>query len=133
LRIAARYADGWNAAYVSPQEFARLNSVLDDWCEIEDRDPAAIERTVNLMFHISTDAGGAVGVEAMLIDQWGEMAERVIGGALLGTPDRAAERVLEYVAAGAHGVNVALRAPIDEAALEAYVTEVVPAVRTATG
>ena len=133
LRIAARYADGWNAAYVSPQEFARLNGVLDDWCEIEERDPAAIERTVNLMFHLSVDAAAADGVEAMLIDQWGDMAERVLGGALVGTPESATKRVLEYIAAGAQGVNVALRAPIDEAALEAYVTEVVPAVRAATG
>lgn len=132
LRIAARYADGWNAAYVAPQEFGRLCAVLDDWCEIEDRDPAAIERTVNLMFHLSTDAGAAADTEAALIDQWGEMADRVMGGALLGTPDRAAARVLEYVAAGAQGVNIALRAPIDEEALRAYVTEVVPTVRAAT-
>lgn len=132
LRIAARYADGWNAAYVAPAEFRRLCSVLDDWCEIEDRDPSTIERTVNLMFHVATDAGAAARAEAALIDQWGEMAERVMGGALLGTPDRVTERVLEYVAAGAQGVNIALRAPIDHEALDAYVTGVLPAVRAAT-
>jgi len=34
------------------------------------------------------------------------------------------------VDAGAQGVNVALRAPWDEDALDAYLTDVVPAVRT---
>lgn len=131
LRIAARYADGWNAAYVAPAEFGRLCAVLDDWCEIEDRDPTTIERTVNLMFHLSKDAGAAARTEAALIDQWGDMAERVIGGALLGTPEQATARVLEYVAAGAQGVNIALRAPVDEEALDAYLTQVVPTVRAA--
>jgi alkanesulfonate monooxygenase SsuD/methylene tetrahydromethanopterin reductase-like flavin-dependent oxidoreductase (luciferase family) len=133
LRIAARHADGWNAPYVSPEEFRRLNGVLDRWCEIEGRDPASIERTVNLMFHLSTDASSAARVEAELTDKWGDMAERVMGGALLGTPDDAVARLGEYVAAGAQGINVALRAPLDDEALTAYLDVVIPAVRAASG
>jgi F420-dependent oxidoreductase-like protein len=133
LRIAARYADGWNAPYVTPDEFRRLCGVLDQWCEVAGRNPAEIERTVNLMFHLSTDAARADQVAAELTAQWGDMAERVMGGALLRTPDDAAARVLEYIDAGAQGVNVALRAPIDDEALTAYLEAVVPAVRTAAG
>ena len=59
LRLAARHADGWNAAYVAPAEFARLSGVLDQWCEKESRDPAEIERTVNLSFHLSVDRAAA--------------------------------------------------------------------------
>ena len=55
---------------------------------------------------------------------------RVTGGALTGTPDRAVERIAEYRAAGADLVNVALRLPVQTEALEAYLTEVVPAART---
>ncbi|MFT7599238.1 MAG: alkanesulfonate monooxygenase SsuD, partial [Acidimicrobiales bacterium] len=33
LPMAARLADGWNAAYVSAEEFERLNGVLDAACE----------------------------------------------------------------------------------------------------
>ena len=57
------------------------------------------------------------------------MADRVRDGALLGTPDDAAEQVHAYVEAGAQLVNVALRAPFDRSALEAYVHEVVPQLR----
>lgn len=48
LRTAARYADGWNLAYMSPEVFRHKNQVLDDWCEREDRDPATLARTVNV-------------------------------------------------------------------------------------
>jgi alkanesulfonate monooxygenase SsuD/methylene tetrahydromethanopterin reductase-like flavin-dependent oxidoreductase (luciferase family) len=50
---------------------------------------------------------------------------------LLCTPDRAVERILEYRDAGADEVNIALRAPWNPEALDAYLTEVMPAVRRA--
>jgi alkanesulfonate monooxygenase SsuD/methylene tetrahydromethanopterin reductase-like flavin-dependent oxidoreductase (luciferase family) len=131
LRTTARLADGWNAAYIAPGEFGRLNAVLDDWCETEGRDPDDIERSVNLMFMVSADEKSAAAAEDAFERQWGEMADRVREGVLMGTPEQAVERLLEYHQAGADLVNVALRAPWDDAALEAYLTEVVPAVRAA--
>ena len=53
LRIAARHADGWNTPYTSPEEFTRLSGVLDMLVRKEGRDPATIERNVNLSFHMS--------------------------------------------------------------------------------
>jgi F420-dependent oxidoreductase-like protein len=54
LRTAARYADGWNIPYVSPQVFRNKNQVLDQWCEKEGRDPATLTRTVNVGFYLKT-------------------------------------------------------------------------------
>jgi len=130
LRIAARHADGWNAAYVGPEEYARLNRVLDDWCAHEGRDPGTIERSVNLSFQLSADRVRAARVDQDLRARWGEAAvPRLREGSLLGTPEQAAKRVSEYLQAGAQNVNVALRAPWDAEALEAYVSEVIPALR----
>jgi alkanesulfonate monooxygenase SsuD/methylene tetrahydromethanopterin reductase-like flavin-dependent oxidoreductase (luciferase family) len=131
LRLVARHADGWNTAYVSPEEFARLSGVLDSWCATESRDPASIRRGVNLSFNLSSTATAAASTAERLQAQWGAAYGRIAGGALLGTPDTAVERVLEYVRAGARDVNVALRAPWDADALRAYLEEVVPAVRAA--
>ena len=131
LRTVARMADGWNAAYISAEEFGRLGGVLDHWCEREERDPGEIERSVNLMFAMGSDEETAATIEAGLDAQWGDMAARVKGGALLGTPDQAVDQILAYRDAGADMVNVALRAPFDEAALDAYVGVVVPRVRQA--
>ena len=132
LRITARHATGWNAAYISPDEFRRLNGVLDRHCEDIGRDPAEIERSLNLMFNLGVDEAAAAQAEADLVAQWGPMWDRVSAGALLGTPDSAVERLLAYRDAGADLVNIAIRAPIDHAALAAYLTETVPAVRAAT-
>jgi F420-dependent oxidoreductase-like protein len=130
LRLAARHADGWNAAYIGPEEYRSLCRVLDDWCEREGRDPASIERSVNLIFQLSADAARAARVDQELRERWGEAAvPRLREGSLTGTPDQAAKRVSEYLEAGAQNVNVALRAPWDTEALEAYVTQVIPALQ----
>jgi alkanesulfonate monooxygenase SsuD/methylene tetrahydromethanopterin reductase-like flavin-dependent oxidoreductase (luciferase family) len=131
LRMAAQYATGWNAAYISPAEYRRLNDVLDGHCAALGRDPATIERSINLMFNLGVDTESATRNEEQLVGQWGPMWERVSAGALLGTPDTAVERILEYRDAGADLVNIAIRAPIDHPALEAYLTHTVPAVRQA--
>jgi F420-dependent oxidoreductase-like protein len=133
MRIAARHADGWNAAYITPSEFARLGGVLDGWCEKEGRDPASIRRTVNVIFLASADEAGAAAVDRQLEAQWGDLADRVKGGALIGLPEQVTEQVAAYVKAGAEGVNIALRAPWDDAALDAYLNVVVPAIRAEFG
>jgi probable F420-dependent oxidoreductase len=134
LRIAARHADGWNAAYVGPEEYAQLNRALDQWCEREGRDPATIERSVNLSFQLSADAARAAKIEQELRERWGEAAvPRLLAGSLIGTPDQAAKRVNEYLQAGAQNVNVAMRAPWDAEAFDAYVREVIPALQRQHG
>ena len=130
LRLAARHADGWNAAYVGPEEYESLNRALDEWCAREGRDPKAIERSVNLIFQLSSDAARAARVEDELRARWGAAAvARLREGSLVGTPDQAAKRIEEYLQAGAQNLNVALRAPWDAEALDAYVGEVIPALQ----
>ncbi len=133
LRMAAQYADGWNVPYIGPEEFARLSGVLDVRCDEQDRDPATIDRTVNLQFNLSPTQAEAEIARQKLEEQWGDQADRVSEGALQGTPDDAFDRVSMYCDAGAAGVNVALRAPWSEEALDAYITEVVPALREKYG
>ncbi|MFU8815133.1 MAG: TIGR03560 family F420-dependent LLM class oxidoreductase [Pseudomonadales bacterium] len=133
LKIVADHADGWNAAYLAPEEFARVNGVLNHWCEDEGRDPASLKRAVNVTFNLGLNDADVTRQRQVLKDDWGAAAERISGGALLCTPDQAVERILEYVAAGADEVNIALRAPWDEEALDAYLEYVMPAVRKAHG
>ena len=132
LRLVAQHADGWNAAYIAPGEFARLSGILDGWCERRQRDPKEVKRGVNLSFNLAPDAAGIAAQQQKLQQDWGAAANRIAAGALLGTPAEATDRVLEYVAAGATDVNIALRAPWDADALDAYIEEVVPRVRAAT-
>lgn len=126
LRIVAERATGWNAAYISPQEFGRLSRVLDAHCAAIGRDPGEIERSINLSFDLGKDVGE-------LERQWGAAWSRVSAGSLNGSTEMATQRILEYREAGADGVNVVLRAPFDTAMLDRYLDEIAPAVRSATG
>lgn len=47
LRLTARHADIWHG-FGTPDTMAHKNSVIDRWCEVEERDPAAIERSCNV-------------------------------------------------------------------------------------
>jgi len=133
LNIVAEHADGWNAAYLPVDEFARVNAVLSHWCEEVGRDPASLRRAINLSFNLGEDAAAVTRERQRLAADWGPQAERIEGGALLCTPDEAVDRLLAYVEAGAQEINVALRAPWNDTALDAYLTEVMPRVRAATG
>jgi F420-dependent oxidoreductase-like protein len=132
LKLVARHADGWNAAYIPPAEFKRLGGILDQHCDRLDRDPGSIRRGINVTFNLATDASGVAAERQRLKEDWGANAKRIAGGALLGTPESAVDSVLEYVAAGAQEINIALRAPWNADALDAYIEEVVPKVRAAT-
>ena len=46
LRLAARYADEWNAVFQTPAGFARLSSKLDEWLVEEKRKPEAVRRSM---------------------------------------------------------------------------------------
>jgi F420-dependent oxidoreductase-like protein len=121
LRIAAQHADGWNAAYVSAERYGRLIGVLDHHCRSAGRDPATIRRTVNLIFALSGD--GSSTEEVIASQGWGPMAAAVRDGAIVGPPDSAPEQIQRYIASGAHGVNVALRAPWDDNVLDHYLEQ----------
>jgi F420-dependent oxidoreductase-like protein len=118
-RLAARYADGFNVPYLSPEEYGRRLCALDRECERIGRDPAAIERSVNVGFYMSADAKSAA------------LRERALGhlgreGMLVGTPQQAVDRIGAYQRAGAQGLNIAFRPPIDWDAFEAFIAEALP-------
>jgi len=111
LRIAARYADGWNVPFMSPETFGRKRGVLHDHCADTGRDPSEIRCAVNL---------GLAWSEESLQEQFGAIADFVRPGVLRGSVSEVVDRIGEYVTAGADQVNLALRAPFDLDALERF-------------
>jgi len=109
LRTVARWADGWNVPFVSPDEFARKRAVLHRHCEEVGRDPAQIKCAVNVALAWKDE-----DLEA----QFDGMAEFFRGAALTGSDEEARDKVGRYVDAGADQVNIALRAPWQPDGLE---------------
>jgi F420-dependent oxidoreductase-like protein len=111
LRIAAKYADGWNVAFVAPDTFARKRKVLHEHCDAVGRDPTNLRTAVNV---------GLAWTEESLRQQFGGLADVVRPGVLAGTDDEVLDRIGQYLDAGVDQVNLALRAPFDEDALDRF-------------
>ncbi len=109
LKIAARYADGWNVPFVSPGEFARKRGILTQHCDTVGRDPVDIRCAINV---------GLAWTEESLEAQFGHLTNAVRGGCLTGSDDQVLDTISRYIDAGADQVNIALRAPFDLDALE---------------
>lgn len=129
LRTAARFADAWNAPYLSPAEWKRKNAVLDRWCEDVGRDGARIARTINVGFYMGADTKGAAAAQERYAHEWGA-DPRGFTGFLTGTPSQAADMATAYRDAGVEQLNIAVRGgPYDWEALAAFAEEVIPALR----
>ncbi len=89
MRIAARFADEWNA-WCTPDQFRHKVAVLDRHCADIGRDPATVGRSTQALVYLSTD-------EAWLSRFRGGDAERP---RLVGTPAEVVEQVAAYQAAG---------------------------------
>ena len=125
LRAAARYADGWNAPYIGPDEWIHKSKVLTQWCETEGRDPKSILRTANVGFYLGADAKGAARGEAVFQSHFGNDPR---GGFLRGTPEQVMDLLAGYRDAGCQRVNIAFReGPYDWDALHAFAERVLPA------
>ena len=132
LELVAQHADGWNAAYVGPEEFKHLNEVLEEWCSMSGRNSSEIRRGVNVAFAMGIDQASVAVQQKAMQDSWGNTAANISEGALLCTPEAASERIIQYVESGVDELNIALRAPWDDAALEVYLEDVIPTIRKAT-
>ena len=115
-QIAARYADGYNLPYLSPEQCRERLDVLARLCEKVGRDPAQIESSANVAFLM-----GARRVPD---------AARS-GGVLAGSPQEVSDRLGAYERAGLGGINLALRPPVDWDAFESFIANVLPAFHSA--
>jgi F420-dependent oxidoreductase-like protein len=118
LRIAAQHADGWNVPFIPPDAYRHKVRVLGEHCDRVGRDPATIEKSVNLTVAWSDDE---------LRERFGGMADFIRPSALMGSSAEMVDRIGEYADAGAHWVMLALRAPFDPETVERFAAEVMPA------
>jgi F420-dependent oxidoreductase-like protein len=89
MRIAARYADEWNA-WGTAEDFRRRTPIFADHCNAVGRDPGSIARSTQALVYLSTD-------EAWLAPRRRDTSPRP---RLLGTPAEVVEQVAAYDAAG---------------------------------
>ncbi len=93
LRVAARYADGFNVRWWPPERYLERKEEIDAHCAEAGRDPAALARSLMCLLLPGRDAAR---VEA----QKRRFAAIPETGIIAGTPEECAERVMRYVEVG---------------------------------
>jgi F420-dependent oxidoreductase-like protein len=111
LKIAARYADGWNVPFIGPDVFGHKRGVLHAFCAEVGRDPTQIRCAVNV---------GIARDEENLRQQFGAISDFVRPGVLTGSDEQMLDQIGGYVDAGADQLNISLRAPFDMELLERF-------------
>jgi F420-dependent oxidoreductase-like protein len=114
LRLAARYAAGWNTVWrVTPEDYAGLVRRLEAACEAEGRDPATLRRSVGLYTLVGEDERD-LDARWRALQRWtpgdalsGELLETYARGALVGTPESVRETVKAFEALGVEEIIVA--------------------------
>lgn len=109
--LAARFADGFNMPYVSPQVAADRLERLRAACDKHGRDFSEIDTSVNLGFYMNSDRTPDIAAD----------------GSITGSAQEAIDFIGQYHRAGIQGINIAFRPPVDWDNLQRYIEEVMPA------
>lgn len=124
LPLAARYADSWNAMYLTPEEFGLKVEMLLELCERNRRNPSTLERSIAVRAFCSRD--GDAAREAL--HRWaagrGRDSQRGAERSLVGTPDECAGQIARYRDAGATHVTIMAHPPYDRSTLELLASKV---------
>jgi alkanesulfonate monooxygenase SsuD/methylene tetrahydromethanopterin reductase-like flavin-dependent oxidoreductase (luciferase family) len=121
LKAAARLGDGWNANFMSPDDFVRS-------CEVvKEHAVSASGPTIGATLPLILSEGEAF--EQTLRDRYGVTAEQMRPATLGGSPAQVADKLSRYVDNGAEWVILAVRSPFDLDELERFATEVAPLFR----
>jgi alkanesulfonate monooxygenase SsuD/methylene tetrahydromethanopterin reductase-like flavin-dependent oxidoreductase (luciferase family) len=127
IPLAARYADSWNAMYLTPAEYASKVAVLEGACGSIGRDPATIERSIALRAFCARDGAAARTALADQAQRRGRDPDRLAARSLVGAPAECASQLARYVEAGATHIAVMVHPPYDRDGLALLTEQVFPA------
>jgi alkanesulfonate monooxygenase SsuD/methylene tetrahydromethanopterin reductase-like flavin-dependent oxidoreductase (luciferase family) len=127
LALTARWADGWEASYVAPREFATLAARLDGALDAAGRPRADVRRSIEVDVILAGSERERQAWTRRFIDERpGPAGEAVVATALAGDADAVAARIGEYAAAGATDLMLGFADFPATGMLERFAAEVIP-------
>jgi F420-dependent oxidoreductase-like protein len=127
--LAARYADEYNVLYIGPEEAGAARGRLAVACADAGRDPATLRVSLMHGFLIGADEAD-LRDRAQRLGEWSRNAvdvDELRGSWIAGTPDELIARLRAYERVGVERVMLQHLLFRDEAALELFAAEVMPA------
>ncbi|MCJ7658569.1 MAG: LLM class F420-dependent oxidoreductase [Anaerolineales bacterium] len=126
LPLVAKYADEWNALFITPDKFAELNKKLNRHLEAENRQPESVRRSLmtGCVFG-STDAQVEGKVKSRGSGKF-SIAELKERGLVVGTPDDILEQLASFAKAGVERIMLQWLDLDDIDGLEAMALSILP-------
>lgn len=122
ISIAARFADIWEASYLSPEQFHKLNS---DFVNISKKFNRSVLKSIELDVIIAESSADLKYKEKLVAMERGpSVYNQIVRNGLVGIPEMIAERVKEYIDAGIGQFFLAFQDPFDSKALELFMDAV---------
>jgi alkanesulfonate monooxygenase SsuD/methylene tetrahydromethanopterin reductase-like flavin-dependent oxidoreductase (luciferase family) len=122
ISIAARFADIWEASYLSPEQFHKLNSAFDN---ISKKFNRSVLKSIELDVIIAESSADLKYKEKLFAMERGpSVYNQIVRNGLVGIPEIIAERVKEYIDAGIGQFFLAFQDPFDPKALELFMDAV---------
>lgn len=130
LRLSAKFADIWEASYLSPQEFELLNFEFERINQEIDNETNKAD-----MFTDRTSTTKSIEIDVIIANSDSELEykkrlfsmergpgsySKILRHGLIGTPEKVAERVKEYADMGINQFLLAFHEPYDLRALELF-------------
>ena len=130
LRLSAKFADIWEASYLSPQEFELLNFEFERINQEIDNETNKAD-----MFTDRTSTTKSIEIDVIIANSDSELEykkrlfsmergpgsySKILRHGLIGTPEKVAERVKEYADMGINQLLLAFHEPYDLRALELF-------------
>ncbi len=126
LKLAARFADGWNALMVPPAEIVRLNAQLDAYLHSYGRQPGDVRRSLMtgcIFGRDEAEVDSKVSVRTKGGSTAKDLRQR---GMLVGTADQIVEQCREIAAAGIQRLMLQWLDLDDIAGLQALADGILP-------
>ena len=126
LPLVARYADEWNALFITPDKFAELNKKLNELLETEKRQPKSVRRS--LMTGCVFGSNDAQVKDKVKSRGTGKLsvAELKERGLVIGTPDDIIEQLRSFAEAGVERIMLQWLDLDDIDGLEAMANNILP-------
>jgi len=124
MRIAAKYADIWEASYLSPVQFVELNAEFNSISAEFGRN---VKRSIELDVIIAdSDSELKYKEQLFAMERGPNVYHQILQNGLVGKPDRIVEKVKEYIDAGIEQFFLAFQDPFDAKALQLFMSTVKP-------
>ena len=133
LRVVAESADGWNTFFIPRSDYVRKLAALAAHCKDVGRDPGEIRKSI-IVEAVVGETEQEVEERCQTLSIAREMSvDRLRDQAVVGTPERCIEQLMEFVKLGVSDFIVAACPPTDIRALELVARKIAPVVKEEGG